>query len=136
MGGYTKGSLGHWHAKITDVIRYRRKDLMQVQTSNDVTLITMDERFDATVAQKLKDTVRTLAERSQLKLVIDLSNTRFIDSSGCGALVASLRVLMKNKGDMKIAGPSAQAKSLFHLTRLHRVFEIYDTVPDALQSFS
>ncbi|MGB9618704.1 MAG: STAS domain-containing protein [Desulfomonilaceae bacterium] len=109
---------------------------MQVQATNGVTVISMDERFDATVAQKLKDTVKSLAERAQTKLVIDLSQTRFIDSSGCGALVASLRVLMKNKGDMKIAGPSAQAKSLFQLTRLNRVFEIYDSLPEALKSFS
>ena len=109
---------------------------MEVQQKNGVTVIIMDERFDATVAQKLKDTVKNLAEQSKIQLVIDLSKTRFIDSSGCGALVASLRALIKNNGDMKIAGPSPQAKSLFQLTRLHKVFEICDDVELAIRSFS
>lgn len=109
---------------------------MEVQEKDGVTIISMDERFDATVSQKLKDIVRNLAEEKQLKLVIDLSKTRFIDSSGCGALVASLRSMMKNNGNMKVANPSAQARSLFQLTRLHKVFEICDDLNTAVNAFA
>ncbi|MCX5862529.1 MAG: STAS domain-containing protein [Desulfomonile sp.] len=109
---------------------------MEIQKRNDVTVIVMDDRFDAAVAQKLKDVVRNIAEQDRIKLVMDLAKTRFIDSSGCGALVASLRAVIKNNGDMKIASPSAQARSLFQLTRLNKVFEIYDDVEAALKSFS
>lgn len=110
---------------------------MQVERRDGVAIITTEDRLDALAAPTLKETVRKLVEESQLtKIVIDLEKTRFIDSSGCGALVASLRVLMKNKGDMKIARPTAQAKSLFELTRLHRVFEIFDDLYTALHSFS
>lgn len=109
---------------------------MEIQKRDDVTVIVMDDRFDATVAQKLKDMVRNVAEQHRIKLVIDLAKTRFIDSSGCGALVASLRAVMKSNGSMKIANPSAQAKSLFELTRLNKVFETYNDVETALKSFS
>jgi anti-sigma B factor antagonist len=108
---------------------------MHIETRGGVTIITTDERLDATVAPKLKDSVKELAQESKMKLVIDLARTRFIDSSGCGALVASLRALLKSGGDMKIARPSPQAKTLFELTRLHRVFEIFDDVDEAVKSF-
>jgi len=108
---------------------------MEVDQKTGITIIHTDERLDAVVAPQLKETVKRLAEQSDVKLVIDLEKTRFIDSSGCGALVASLRALLKNNGDMKIANPSPQAKTLFELTRLHRVFEIFDDVEGAIKSF-
>jgi anti-sigma B factor antagonist len=108
---------------------------MEVQEKDGITTITTDERLDAVVAPQLKDMVKKLAEEQKMKLIIDLAQTRFIDSSGCGALVASLRALLKNNGDMKIARPSPQAKTLFQLTRLHRVFEIFDDVEGARSSF-
>lgn len=108
---------------------------MDVRQEDGVTIIATDERLDAVVAPKLKEIVTKLAEESKMKLVIDLSRTQFIDSSGCGALVASLRALLKKNGDMKIARPSPQAKTLFELTRLHRVFEIFDDLESALKSF-
>lgn len=108
---------------------------MEVLEKDGITTITTDERLDAVAAPQLKDMVKKLAEEHKMKLIIDLAQTRFIDSSGCGALVASLRALLKNNGDMKIARPSPQAKTLFQLTRLHRVFEIYDDVEGARASF-
>lgn len=108
---------------------------MEVQKKGQITIIITDERLDAVVAPQLKEMVKKLAEQSKMRLVIDLAKTRFIDSSGCGALVASLRALLKSNGDMKIAGPSPQAKTLFQLTRLHRVFEIFDDVDQAVKSF-
>ncbi|MBM3299327.1 MAG: STAS domain-containing protein [Deltaproteobacteria bacterium] len=109
---------------------------MEIQKSNGVTVIVTDERLDAVVAPLLKEEVKKLAEQSRIKLIIDLTKTRFIDSSGCGALVASLRALLNNNGDMKIANPSPQARTLFQLTRLDRVFEIFDDVEAAQRSFS
>ncbi|MCX5862171.1 MAG: STAS domain-containing protein [Desulfomonile sp.] len=109
---------------------------MNVQKKDGVTILTTDERLDALVAPKLKDAVKDLAQESGLKLVIDMKKTSHIDSSGCGALVASLKALVKNHGDMKVARPTPQALTLFQLTRLHQVFEIYDTLEGALKSFA
>ncbi len=109
---------------------------MEVTLHGEVAVIATDEKLDAVVAPQLKETVRKLAdEENKRKIIIDLGKTKFIDSSGCGSLVASLRVLTKNRGEMKIAGPSRQAKSLFELTRLDRVFEIFADVESAMRSF-
>ncbi len=108
---------------------------MDIHYRNGITIISTDERLDAVMAPKLKDAVKQSVDQARTKLVIDLGKTTFIDSSGCGALVASLRALVKNQGDMKIARPSPQAKALFELTRLHRVFEMYDDLEVAIEAF-
>ncbi len=108
---------------------------MDIEKMDGVTVISTDERLDALAAPKLKEIVKNMSEEAKTKLVIDLAKTKFIDSSGCGALVASLRTLLKNHGDLKIARPSPQAQTLFQLTRLHRVFEIFDNLDTAIKSF-
>ncbi|MFA6220984.1 MAG: STAS domain-containing protein [Desulfomonilaceae bacterium] len=108
---------------------------MEIEKMDGVTVISTDERLDALAAPKLKEIVKNMSEEAKTKLVIDLAKTKFIDSSGCGALVASLRTLLKNHGDLKIARPSPQAQTLFQLTRLHRVFEIFDDLDTAIKSF-
>jgi anti-sigma B factor antagonist len=107
---------------------------MQVEEKDGVVVIATNERLDANIASDFRDLIKDMIAKGKNKLVIDLKKTRFIDSSGCGALVASLRSLIKEGGDMKIANPSPQAKTLFELTRLHRVFEIFDSTDDAISS--
>jgi anti-sigma B factor antagonist len=108
---------------------------MEIEKKDGVNVIITDERLDALAAPKLKEIVKNMSEEAKTKLVIDLAKTKFIDSSGCGALVASLRTLLKNHGDLKIARPTPQAQTLFQLTRLHRVFEIFDSLETAIKSF-
>jgi anti-sigma B factor antagonist len=108
---------------------------MEIEKKGPVTIIRTDERLDAVVAPHFKDMVKKMSEESKTNLVVDLAKTRFIDSSGCGALVASIRALLKNGGEMKIASPSPQARTLFELTRLHRIFEIFEDVDEAVESF-
>ena len=71
---------------------------MDIQHRNGITIISTDERLDAVVAPKLKDAVKQSVDQARIKLVIDLGKTTFIDSSGCGALVASLRALVREPG--------------------------------------
>jgi anti-sigma B factor antagonist len=108
---------------------------VETQQKNGVTVIIVDERLDTLAAPKFRETIREMSEQSKLKLVVDMTKTKLIDSTGCGVLVASLRTLLKNHGDIKIARPSPQAKTLFGLTRLDRVFEIYEDLDEAIKSF-
>ncbi|MGO8877946.1 MAG: STAS domain-containing protein [Desulfomonilaceae bacterium] len=110
---------------------------MKVQKRDGVTILVTDERLDSLDGPKLRDVVKQLlAQEPCLKLVIDMEKTLFLDSSGCGGLVSSLKTLMNNHGDMKIAGPTPKVLEIFQLTRLHRVFEIHDSVESAVESFN
>jgi anti-anti-sigma factor len=108
---------------------------MNIREIGGVAVISTNDRLDALAAPELKEMIKGQVESGKKRIVIDLGSTRFIDSSGCGVLVASLRSLLKEQGDMRIAAPNPQAQTLFQLTRLDRVFEIFDTVELALSSF-
>lgn len=108
---------------------------MKVEKRGDVTIVSTNERLDAGMTPKLKSVVKDLAQEPGIRLVIDLGNTRLIDSSGCGELVAALKTVSRNHGDMKIARPTAQAKTLLQLTGLHRILDIHDSLESALNSF-
>jgi anti-sigma B factor antagonist len=103
---------------------------------DNVVVITVGELFDAVVAREFKNKVSELVKNSSVNFVVDMANCKLIDSSGCGALVASLRIVEKSKGDIKIARPSPQARDLFELTRLHRILDMFDDLDAAVRSFS
>lgn len=109
---------------------------METTKVGDVVVITVGDLFDAVVAPQFKNKISDLVKESNVKFVIDMQHCTLIDSSGCGALVASLRMVEKNKGDIKIARPSPQARDLFELTRLHRILEMFDDLDAAVQSFA
>lgn len=70
------------------------------------------------------------------KIIVDISNCDFIDSTFLGVLVASLKRTKENGGDIKIAiASSSFAEGIVNNSGILRVFEIYTSVEDALESF-
>lgn len=66
------------------------------------------------------------------KIVLDMSGMEMIDSAGMGLLVSTLKKMIRKEGDVVLAGLSPSLRMLFEVTRLHRVFQIYDTVDAAV----
>ncbi len=75
------------------------------------------------------------AERDVKNYVIDLAQVDFMDSAGLGTLIAVLKRVSERGGDMKIANLRKKPRMVFEITRAYKVFEIYDTVEDALRGF-
>lgn len=91
-----------------------------------------EERLDAHNSADLKLEFQNIFESGSQNLLVDLKNVRFIDSSGLGALVSGFKNATSSHGNLRLASLQPQVKSMFELTRLHRVFEIYQNVADAL----
>ena len=102
---------------------------------NDVEVLKIEGRLDASSAKDIKEKVALLTKENRVKLVIDMGGIDFIDSSGLGSLVASLRSVNKLGGDIKISALQDQVRAIFELTRLHRIFGIYDDSNAAAESF-
>jgi anti-sigma B factor antagonist len=94
-----------------------------------------EERLDAHNSDELKAELNRLFDSGMKDLVIDLKEVRFIDSSGLGVLVSGFKNASTRQGSLKLSGLQSQVKSMFELTRLHRVFDIFQTVDDALESY-
>jgi anti-sigma B factor antagonist len=95
----------------------------------------MEERLDAHNSDQLKSEMNRLFETGVKDIIVDLKDVRFIDSSGLGVLVSGYKNSSTRQGTLKLSGLQTQVKSMFELTRLHRVFDIFPSVDDALDSF-
>ena len=67
--------------------------------------------------------------------VIDLKQVDFMDSAGLGTMIAVLKRVTERGGDMKIACLQKKPRMVFEITRAYKVFEIYDSVAEALNKF-
>jgi len=90
--------------------------------------------LDAATAAAFKDGVKPMLTGAA-KVVLDLSKVEFIDSSGLGALVASLRQAHAVGADIKLSGLRKPVRALFELVRMHRVFEVFNSAEEAVASY-
>lgn len=88
-------------------------------------IVTVGEaRIDAAVAIAFKDRMRELCIDGPERIVLDMTQVGFIDSSGLGAVVASMKQLGKGK-NLELAGLSPAVRKVFKLTRMDTVFTIH-----------
>lgn len=105
------------------------------QTDGITVLFVREDRLDANNSDELKAELNRLFENGTINMIIDLKEVLFIDSSGLGVLVSGYKNSSTRHGSLKLTSLQTQVKSMFELTRLHRVFDIFMTVDDALQSY-
>ena len=102
---------------------------------NDVLVITLRANsLDASNVREFRDSVQALLQE-RTRVVLDMSELRFVDSSGLGALISCLRQLNARRGDFRLCAMSKTVRALFELMRMHRVFAIHETVEGAVASF-
>jgi anti-sigma B factor antagonist len=107
----------------------------RTESSKKATIIfVQEERLDAHNSEHLKTEMNRIFESGRHDLIIDLKDVRFIDSSGLGVLVSGFKNASTRQGTLKLSGLQTQVRSMFELTRLHRVFEIFPSVDDAIES--
>ena len=98
-----------------------------------IVLSLKEQRIDAHNSGELKDLfIKVLEEEAGRDLVIDLDQVQFIDSSGLGALLSGLKNVGLRSNGFILAGLQPRVRSMFELTRLHRVFDIYPKLEEAL----
>ncbi|MEP2530260.1 STAS domain-containing protein [Shimia sp.] len=100
----------------------------------DTLVVTVNEsRIDASVAIQFKDRMREETETASGRVVLNLSRVDFIDSSGLGAIVAAMKQLgASHRLDLSCLNENVD--KVFRLTRMDTVFQIHQTLEDALAS--
>jgi anti-sigma B factor antagonist len=95
-------------------------------------------RVDLQVAGEFRTALLQLIDGGQRRVVVDMSDVHFVDSSGLGALVSALKTikLLKGDGDIRLANVQPPVVALLEIIRLHRVFASYPSVEQAVHSFS
>lgn len=108
---------------------------LNLEQFGDIAVLRLKEdHLDASNAKDFRRDVVTRIE-SQQRVVFDMTEVQFVDSSGCGVLLSCLRDLNGRGGDLKLCGITKPVRALFELVRMHKIFEIYNNTDEALRSF-
>ena len=100
---------------------------MQLETEirNDALIVTaIMPRIDAVIAIQFKDGMRDACKDGPARVVLDLEQVDFIDSSGLGAIVATMKLLAPDQ-KLELATLSENVDKVFRLTRMDSIFAIH-----------
>lgn len=98
-----------------------------VNTTDEYAVLTPQERLTAVGAPSLRKHVNRLLEDGNSRIVVDLSQTSFVDSSGLGALIGGLKAARLADGDLRIAAATPAVMNVLKLTNLDKVLRAYES---------
>ena len=96
------------------------------------TLVRVTGEIDMATAPRLRQHLQTVTARRPSGLLLDLDRVEFIDSTGLGVMVGAAKRMRLIDGGFRVVCSQAHLKHLFELTRLDEVFEIFETLEEAL----
>jgi anti-sigma B factor antagonist len=83
----------------------------------------------------LRDALRELVTKGQKKILLNLGEVTYIDSSGIGELVSGFTTVTNNGGQLKLLNLTKRVKDLLQITKLYTVFDVHETEVSAIRSF-
>lgn len=86
-------------------------------------------------ASQFRDTIRDLSSKGSKKILLNLGDVSYIDSSGIGEMVSGFTTVTNAGGKLKLVGLSKRVKDLLQITKLYTVFDVYDEEATAIRSF-
>lgn len=86
-------------------------------------------------AAELNTLLHKFLEENKKNVVVDLSDVKFMNSSGLGMLISGYTTIKNGGGNLKLANATDKIQSLLVITKLVSIFENYDSVEEAVNSF-
>ena len=83
----------------------------------------------------LRDTIRDLVGKGQKKILLNLGDVTYIDSSGIGELVSAFTAVRREGGELKLLKLTKKVHDLLQITKLYTVFDIKDDEATAIKAF-
>ena len=101
-----------------------------------VTVLTLSGRITlGEESNQLRTKIKDVLGQGVKRLVLDLGNVSYIDSAGLGTLVAGYTSAQSQGANMKLANLTKRFREQLNITKLVTVFDVYDSVDDAVKSF-
>ena len=103
----------------------------------DVTVVDVAGRITlGEGSSALRDLMREMVSKGQKKILLNLGEVSYIDSSGIGELVSGFTTVTNNGGQLKLLGLTKRVKDLLQITKLYTVFDVHDDEAGAIRSFA
>jgi anti-sigma B factor antagonist len=100
-----------------------------------LSVLVLEDRIDAASAIQFKELMRDLTGTDHPRVVLDLAQVKFLDSSGLGAIVAVKRMLGPGRA-IELSGLTPTVEKVFRLTRMDTIFTIHPTHAAAVANAS
>jgi anti-sigma B factor antagonist len=84
----------------------------------------------------LRDALRDMVSKNQKKILLNLGEVSYIDSSGIGELVSGFTTVTNSGGQLKLLGLNKRVKDLLQITKLYTVFDVHEDEAGAIRSFA
>jgi anti-sigma B factor antagonist len=84
----------------------------------------------------LRETLRDMVSKNQKKILLNLGDVSYIDSSGIGELVSGFTTVTNSGGQLKLLNLNKRVKDLLQITKLYTVFDVHDDEAGAIRSFA
>lgn len=108
---------------------------IQHQQIGSVDVVVLPQRLIMANASDARGELKTIIEQGSGRMVIDLSETEYMDSSGLAAIVSALQAARTKHGDVYLANMNDTLRALFELTQLHKICQIFDDTESAIAAF-
>ncbi len=103
----------------------------------DVTVIDVTGRITlGEGSSNLREGIRDVMAKGNKKILLNLADVSYIDSSGIGELVSGFTSVANQGGRLKLLNLTKRVKDLLQITKLYTVFEVYDDEVTAIRSFA
>ncbi|HUR37376.1 MAG TPA: STAS domain-containing protein [Terriglobales bacterium] len=84
----------------------------------------------------LRDTIRELLGKGEKKILLNLGDVTYIDSSGIGELVSAYTAVRKEGGELKLLNLTKKVHDLLQITKLYTVFDVKDDEAAAIAAYA
>ncbi len=107
------------------------------RTNGDVTILDVEGKILLGEGDvQLKKKIDELISRKTANILLNLEQVPYMDSGGLGEIVRSYTTVKREGGNLKLVGVTSRIKDLMVITKLHTVFDIFDTEAEGVASFS
>ena len=87
-------------------------------------------------ASTFRDSIRDLASSGHKKILLNLGEVSYIDSSGIGEMVSGFTTVANQGGTLKLLSLTKRVKDLLQITKLYTVFDVHEEEAHAIRSFA
>ena len=104
---------------------------VEIKKMDDCISVVLRGELDAYHSIEFKEKMLETVKSDREWILIDMRELSYIDSAGLGALVSLLKHSSESSKELRIFGLRGNVKKIFELTKLNRVFKIFDTIEEA-----
>jgi len=105
------------------------------EKSNGVCICSLEGEVNINTSPELRKAFDGIIAGSEKKVLIDFTGVSYIDSSGLATLIEMFQRLKKSGGNLRFSNMNQKVKNIFEITKLYKLFEIFESREAALQDF-